>query len=73
MGLYKSYKMVKKLSVNNAGITVKSEWGKGSIFSFTLDNKKDEDDDDVPLEIEDNHLVVEVSDRSLSNTSSDLP
>jgi hypothetical protein len=65
--------MVKKLSVNNEGITVKSEWGKGSVFSFTLENRKDENDDDVPLEIEDNHLVVEVSDRSLSNTSSDLP
>ncbi len=60
--------MIKKLSLNNTGIKVKSEWGKGSVFSFTLENKKDENDDDVPLEIEDDHLEAEVSDRSAPNT-----
>ena len=40
--------MIKKLSPNNTEITVKSEWRKGSIFSFTLEDKKDE----VMLEIE---------------------
>ena len=68
MGLYQSNKMIKKLSLNNTGIKVKSEWGKGSVFSFTLENKKDENDDDVPLEIEDDHLEAEVSDRSAPNT-----
>ena len=49
MGLYQSNKTLKKLSLNNTGIKVKSEWGKGSTFSFTLENKSDNNDMQLEL------------------------
>jgi signal transduction histidine kinase len=52
IGLYQSNKFAQKLGPDNSqGITVDSELGKGSTFSFILENKEievDELDEELP-------------------------